>query len=898
MRQYALTFGNSYARVGVASLKGPPRVLRPESEPGFATEFWFDGGTAAFGLEALEKRRQNEAHFISGLSDWIEEVDRSERRLLYQGRERSLVEILALLVRRGVWDGLAMVLLREGFIDVLREGITAVLVVPSRYTPKGIELLTRALQIAGVRVGNTVPEHVAMLHGYGMREWPEGKTLCVDLGRHLKLQLVERVGNEAHVIADSKVAGLGGPSFANAFRNWLLRRFSAQRKRGFDHWFPNQKLAFDVALRDLITSVGDSSRSEYTFAFENEELHFTREDDGIDRSGDDLELTPSVQTLFTSALSALHARIEHFIMDHTPLGRPRLRVQQLLLAGGGFCFPFIATEVQKSVRAERGVPPCDVGFDGITAIGGALFGLERGIDEGLVQAIEHEEVRSFVRSVRHDDAALLGDPLSRSNVKQPLPMENCSFADETLHLGIRVFGQSPVVRLAARIDVAGKLLATVERENEASDIQRWAEFLEDGSLHIVLGKPNDRTIVLVVSTDAPLWKVGFSLDIRDVVTSQVLVTLSADGGAIPKDILSVDVAEIYHKGTGWKIRNILPPKADVVVEAPRPAVVPPPALAQPPSVTPAAKRPIKTHDPSDRVKVGDRVVAPEADFSIKAFPTDAVAMSVAAYATPDDLLPSEVVTVSKAHPQSAIQALPEAVLEFHEAARQYPKLVVSGLVARPLRAGELLLEVADAAGLRYWYRNDESELLPGRMTVLEVYVHKGTWKFRIRMSTSGDQTKIDDILRGEYRKVDYRASAVPAFVMGGRYVMEPELGGRLRVDFICRAAASVGLRVVGRSNGAVVDWRPESALGRSGDEVLSVLLDTTSIEIGSLDFVVAGLQDSLESVVFRDPHTDRPLGSYAIASTRKYPDPCALVHVYQHQGKWKYRLDDEAHTRE
>ena len=903
--QIGLSIGNSFLRAAMVA-DGVPHVLSAGATSGFSSHLWTNGNRVSFGDEAMRESFNAPHFFFTGLlselvaSDIADSTRGGRRPIHLNGRDFGVSGLMTLLLRRGIRPLLIRSLIAGGAIKTPLEPLNVILALPSQIDTSGSTELLNCFAYAGFNVVAVVPDYVSAIYAYNLHTFRGATVLHVDVGERTRLSVlrVGDIGSDDRLVVDvikALVTDEGAQTIAEFVRQHILYQFGS----GHDALVPAELYAFE---REVTRVVGELlSAIDTTFEFKGASipLFLDREDDIIGESIPPFSLRSRVSPFLNRLTTRTKALLDDF-------GEP---VDYLMFSGGGCHLPFVIPAVRRAALSAK-VKEARWGYENVAAVGAALYGDVRGKDVLYELKEDERRLTELVDSVENDGGGWYTPQNAVEATRSSA--ERQSVPSTWRSLLIRATAP-PELRVSIVAECEGSSPQVVTPEWSLKEGASLVARLGENLWSVNVSQESNYWLTVTAECDASVAGLDFGVDVADLVSEEPVFQFRSKQTHIPRGIRSLPIARVYWyaRAREWRIspevvttaapklseRAQLARGTTAVSEQNASASVHNPIAA--PAARAARSQPehavaLKEEYASElRVHIGDKVVVPDGGFVIKAGPQDYLTLSVAAYVDPEDPRPTAVVTPTSAKSPS-IQVGGGSGAHLSAKARDFRRLVISSLIGRSVAPGDLRLEVRDPTGrLLYWYRNDGLVVASGRMTLAEVYVRKGEWKLQVLMAAVEQQVvNTGDVLCAEYKAVDYQKT-LPSYELGERCGLEPSSIGRLRLDFLGKLDAHLGLGVVWLNNGVWVDWKPQPEGAWTPGHALTILLDTNYVEMGSLAFVISGVQ-RLASVVFVNPVTNNAIAKYVINPTHVYREPCALVNVYQHRGEWRYRIDDEA----
>lgn len=884
----ALDVGDKFIRVARVADAEQPRLIESPDGAGFPSEFWYNGVYALFGAEAVIQREVNPRSMARRLSGLLEE---SKERRVGAGATGDASTLLGVLVRRYVWRPALACLLAEEAVTSYGEGLGVAVVVPPDMKESARAALRRGLRLGGMNVRLLVEEWQALAQSYGGEGSLQGLSLGVDLGRSLKLSLLDGNGRDLRLRAFRREENAGGGELELHIRRLVLRRLEASLGRDDSHWPPAWKQEFATTLEGAIREILAGERSAHVVRAggASVEIHErTGRRSGQRAGGVDLYLP------ILARASDISSRISRFLKE---MEVPEERVDRVLFCGGAAHYPFIVDMLREQVRSYETRKDWGVPLRNLLVLGTAEYAVVHEYDdpgavrEALAEAQDAEFIRRIECKGNEWPDAWPAVPDARL-----APMEKRRLLSEVRHLEIRL-----------ESDFAGRLVTLVagdENETEWAElgsdgrVMPEAEQLSDGTVHVQHLRRGGRTVEFQVESVAWPREPHFRIVAYDSLRGQCVAEVTHDGARVEPINGRLTVLRLYSKAGEWRAHNPLLP----LPERPRQAVPPPRAVPTPIPGPPAP--PPAEEVPSRRSVVPDEVVAlgEKGTRRLRAL-------------VGSSRLRLEVLKAEPARSGAELTCCGLSVESDGGLAADLEKLQAEEILIRVVgespegKGGDIAIQFDGEDGQCRYLQGAKSRDAAERPVVI-LRRRQKRWTLRIKEMTA-DRTGADE---PAIRSVP-PARSVPAMMQTvgtapGWSARPLESGEKLSGDgielpleakqqFPESADGKARVRLVGYDD---ISWRtwliverraarketvPVEAGSPGGATVLELALDLEALEALEIRIVVGGWRDRLKGVTVYGEAVR--LGRFKLGGSAGEPDPCAVLRFYWKDGKgWRF----------
>lgn len=891
----AIDVGDKFIKVARMLEFEPPRILGAPLEAGFPSEFWYNGAVALFGREAVIQRELNPRSMVRRLSALLGE---SQERRVAPDSPNGASTLLGILVKRYVWRPTLAALLADGMVSRYGEGVDAAVVVPPDMSEDARAELRRGLRLGGVNGRVLVEEWQALVQGHGGESSLPGRTLGVDLGRSLKLSLLEGDGREVRLKAYRREEDAAGGFLEAQARRLALRSLEKALGRDFVQWPPAWKQEFAVtleaALRSVCTAGSDGSPVKAGGAAVELWVGSGTLDEGDDTRVD----------LYLSILaraSDISSRAMRFLADS---GAEEAHLDRICFCGGAAHFPGLVDFLREQIRAfesgrNLGVPPRD-----LLVRGAAEYAdLHKNDDPGSVrEALADAQDAEFIRLIECRGTDWPACSSSEGDLRLE-PMEKRRLPPEVRHLEVRLENdfQAHLVALVGAEESSGGMSELGKDGLTAPDVER----LSDDTVHVQRHPRPGRIVEVGIESDAWPPAPRFRLVLSDAVDGRIVAELTQEGARVEPSGGRVLALQVYTRTGEWRIHNELAP---VPAPARRGPYQPPAPLPVTRDTVPKTARSPRQESATVHSVAKDEVV-PLGERGVRV-----LAASVGGRSTRLEARPLRAAVGAAGQRTDGLSETNDGRLSVDLGSLQEEDLYLvfsSEVTATEGQAIEVLFDGEDGS-----CRYSQQGLGEQRPPVLRLRRRNGRWTLRVceeALLPSAETPKGAPPPGGPAPKA---GSHVPAPAVGWqtRLLAGPEklsgedeeiqveekqtlpesAGGRLSVRLVGFEGVSWKTWLVVEKPGSASQWHAIEPRPVQDGTVLEIALDLPALGASDVRLVVHGWRDQLKGTAILAE--GRRIGRFKLVGSGASPDPCAILRCYWKDKKgWRYeRLMESA----
>jgi hypothetical protein len=884
----AIDVGDKFIKVARMLEFEQPQMLGGSLEAGFPSEFWYNGAVALFGREAVIQRELNPRSMVRRLSALLGE---SQERRVEPDSPSGASTLLGILMKRYVWRPTLSALLADGMVSRYGEGVDAAVVVPPDMGEAARAELRRGLRLGGVNPRFLVEEWQALVQSHGGESSLPGRTLGVDLGRSLKLSLLEGDGREVRLKAYRREEDAAGGLLEAQARRLALRSLEKALGREFVRWPPAWKQEFAVTLEAALRSVCSAGSDGSLVRAGGAAVELWIGSGALDE-GDDARVDLYLSIL--ARASDISSRAMRFLADS---GAEEAHLDRVCFCGGTAHFPGLVDFLREQIQAfeaakDWGVPPRD-----LLVRGAAEYAdLRRNDDPGSIrEALANAQDAEFIRLIECRGTDWPTCSSSDSNLRLE-PMEKRKLPPDLRHLEVRLENdfQARLVALVGAEDSSAGMTELGKNGLTASDVER----LSNDTVHVQRHPRSGRVVEVGIESDAWPREPNFRLVLSDCVDGRTVAELTQEGARVEPANGRILVLQVYTRTGDWRIHNALVP-------LPTPAR---PVPMQPPTTLPLVRGPMPKLDrasgqePAAVHNVGEGEVVPLGEKG-----TRGLAASLGGRPARLQTWPPHSDAAGGTRIVAGFSETADGHLHVNLKALCEDELYVrfaSGTTVAPGQEVELLFDGEDGA-CRYFEKRPTERSLP----VIRLRRRQGRWTLRIGeepFPAAPEPRPLAAPIGAPAGKATLPASAPnvgwharllagPEKLSGGEDEMQldvkrtlPEAArGHMRVRLVGFEDVSWRTWLVVERPGAAGQWiAVEPAPGEAGT-VLEISLDLPSLDAREVRVVVEAWKDRLKGVAILSE--EYRIGRFKIGERGPVPELCAIVRCYWKDTKgWRY----------
>ena len=593
----ALDVGDKFVRVAQVSDGGQHSLIETADGAGFPSEFWYNGTQALFGAAAIGEREKNPRSIVRQLSVLLEE---SLDRRVQPGDPGDASVLLGVLIRRFVWRPTLACLLAADAVKTYGGGLDIAVVVPPDMTEQARRNLRRGLRLGGMNVRLFVEEWKALAQNYGGEESLDGVSLVVDLGRSLKLSLLEPSDDRRlRLLGYRRYLAAGGAELESQVRASVLNRLQEKLNRDYPRWAAAWKQEFGVALergiRDLMA--GEKRPPVVSAGGASVEL-------SVDPMESASESQDTVDLYFPilSRASDISSRVARFLEE---MNVPAARVNRLLFCGGAADFPLLVDILKEQVYSFQKTKDTGMPMRDLLVLGAAEYAVVHQFDDdgSAREALAEANDVTYIDGIGCGGGEWPG-PLPEADggraVEWIAPMERRKLPLDARHLEVRLESDC-TDHLIALVAMDDDERSWVELGRDAQVLPE-AEQLSDGSIHVFLNRRGGRAVEFLVESASWPREPHFRVLVNDSQRGTSLAEVSQEKARVESRDGRVTLLRLYFKDGCWRVHNPLTP----IPEAVRPVVTPrpisAPILDRARASKPAGRTPVLT---GERLPLGE-----------------------------------------------------------------------------------------------------------------------------------------------------------------------------------------------------------------------------------------------------------------------------------------------------